>query len=610
MAEHAKKKSSGEKKRAVEQASLLKASKASGKPGRKKAGGKSEPAESATAEEKKTASLKEKPAEPAENKEPEAKAASADPEKEEAEKPAAEAGEQKPVLKAAKEEKKPVTYDDADIADLAKLTVLSKRGDHQQFCLGPSTEVRYGEKSDIHQGVMTVDWQDLGAPQFHIHQSGNHWYFYNVNLKNETWLNKKPIDSTAPVELFNGDLITIAKDARILCMLFEDHFNADSEWRSCLLINKNRPISFYSSEALHSLADMGAEQKGPTKEMPHASFCWRNGRWNVEDHNVGKGIYVNGTKVENAAPIDLYDSIHIGDTYYVYMPGRLIYSLEGSIRKELIVSLKDRTVKIGFNREKVLLKDINLTIKPGELVLLLGGSGSGKTTLINAITGYEPAHAKVLNGGVDVYENYSQMKYDIAVVPQQDLLRGTDNVYNTLYNAAELRMPVSYTKDEKKRRVEEVLSEFGLQAQKGSLVKSLSGGQRKRLSIACEFIGNPSLFILDEPDSGLDGVIARELIERLRRIADTGKIVIVITHTPDRVVDLFDHIIVLAKDSGKTGRLVYYGPIDKAREFFGKEKMEDIVKAINTKEEGGEGRADELIRKYNEERKNGGNENA
>ena len=148
-----------------------------------------------------------------------------------------------------------------------------------------------------------------------------------------------------------------------------------------------------------------------------------------------------------------------------------------------------------------------------------------------------------------------------------------------------------------------MLEEFGLAHHKDSLVKELSGGQRKRLSIACEYIGNPSLFILDEPDSGLDGVIARELMERLRRIADSGKIVIVITHTPDRVVDLFDQIIVLAKDSTKTGRLAYFGSIDGARKFFGKQKMEDIVKAVNTREEGGEGRADDLIARFEEDRR-------
>ena len=113
-----------------------------------------------------------------------------------------------------------------------------------------------------------------------------------------------------------------------------------------------------------------------------------------------------------------------------------------------------------------------------------------------------------------------------------------------------------------------------------------------------EFISNPALFILDEPDSGLDGVMARELMEQLRRIADQGKIVVVITHTPDRVIDLFDDVIVLAKDANRTGRLAYFGSIDGAREFFGKDRMEQIVRSVNRQEEGGEGKADEFIKQF------------
>ena len=118
-------------------------------------------------------------------------------------------------------------------------------------------------------------------------------------------------------------------------------------------------------------------------------------------------------------------------------------------------------------------------------------------------------------------------------------------------------------------------------------MSQLSGGQRKRLSIALEYISDPGLFILDEPDSGLDGVVARELFEKLRKIADQGKIVIVITHTPDRVINMFDEVAVLAK------------------EFFGKEGMEGILSCINQKDEGGEGLADEFIEKFNESREAG-----
>ena len=98
--------------------------------------------------------------------------------------------------------------------------------------------------------------------------------------------------------------------------------------------------------------------------------------------------------------------------------------------------------------------------------------------------------------------------------------------------------------------------------------------------------------------------MARELFEQLRQIADQGKIIIVITHTPDRVIDLFDDVIVLAKDTNRTGRLAYYGPIGEARTFFGKDRMEEIVKSINREEEGGDGRADEFILKYAEGQQN------
>ena len=268
-----------------------------------------------------------------------------------------------------------------------------------------------------------------------------------------------------------------------------------------------------------------------------------------------------------------------------------------ALDKGLTVNIKERTA-IDFFQKKVLLRDIHLRIPVGHMVLLLGGSGAGKTTFVNAVTGYEQADAEILLNGRDLYTDYDELKYDVGFVPQLDLMRGNDTVNRTLADAAALRLPSSVKYAEEKQRVRDVLDAFGLSAVKSSLVEKLSGGQRKRLSIGMEFISDPVLFILDEPDSGLDGVVARSLFKRLREIADEGKIVIVITHTPDRVIDLFDDVIVLAKDGKRTGRLAYFGPIQEAREFFGKETMEEILLSINQKEEGGEGRADEFIEKY------------
>ena len=279
----------------------------------------------------------------------------------------------------------------------------------------------------------------------------------------------------------------------------------------------------------------------------------------------------------------------------------LIHSLEGTSASEngLSVKIKDRTVR-NFLDKRYLLREIFMTIEPGHMVLLLGGSGAGKTTFINAVTGYEKANAEILLDGMNVYDEYDKMKYSIGFVPQLDLIRSNDTVYRTLYDAALLRLPSDTTLSDLTKRVKEVLEQFGLATVKASLVEKLSGGQRKRLSIAMEYISDPYLFVLDEPDSGLDGVIARDLMRRLRTIANEGKIVIVITHTPDRVADLFDDIIVLAKDSKRTGRLAFYGSIDEAREFFGQNTMEGILRVINQKDEGGEGRSDEFVLKYAE----------
>lgn len=270
-----------------------------------------------------------------------------------------------------------------------------------------------------------------------------------------------------------------------------------------------------------------------------------------------------------------------------------------SMDSGLTVNIEDRTIT-DFFKKKQLLRDIHMNIEPGHMVLLLGGSGAGKTTFVNAVNGYEKANAEIILNGENLYKEYKKMKYKVGFVPQMDLVRGNDTVERTLYDAAKLRIPVTVSKDERNKRIWSVLQFFGLEPVKDRLCDKLSGGQRKRLSIAMEYISNPDLFILDEPDSGLDGVMARELMEGLRSIADQGKIVMVITHSPDRVIDLFDDVIVLAKDSKLTGRLTYFGPVEEAKTFFDTDLMERIVLRINRKEEGGDGRADEFIEKYAE----------
>lgn len=267
------------------------------------------------------------------------------------------------------------------------------------------------------------------------------------------------------------------------------------------------------------------------------------------------------------------------------------------VEEGLSVQIRERTVK-EVRKKRYLLKDIALNIPEKSLVLLLGGSGSGKTTLVNAIIGYEKADATVLLNGADVYQDYESVKHDIGFVPQQNLIRGKDTVFRTVNDAASIRLPKTISKEARSEKISEVMELLGLAAGEHGLVSKKSGGQLRRICIATELITDPKLFVLDEPDSGLDGAISREIFTKLRQIADEGRIVIVITHTPDRVIDLFDRVIVLARDSARVGRLAFYGTPQEARDFFERDTMEQIVRSVNGKEEGGEGRGDEMIEKY------------
>ena len=168
----------------------------------------------------------------------------------------------------------------------------------------------------------------------------------------------------------------------------------------------------------------------------------------------------------------------------------------------------------------------------------------------------------------------------VSTVPQFDLSRDNDTVFMTLKNSGELKLPRDFTKDENLLNdyVLEILQMMNLDKIKDSLVRDLSGGERKRLSIASEYISSPVVFLLDEPDSGLDGYNARSIMANLRTIADNDKIIMLISHSPDRAIELFDKILVLGKSQSENcGKLAFYGSPKEAMEFFGTKNIETIV---------------------------------
>ncbi|WP_328532501.1 ATP-binding cassette domain-containing protein [Micromonospora zamorensis] len=216
-------------------------------------------------------------------------------------------------------------------------------------------------------------------------------------------------------------------------------------------------------------------------------------------------------------------------------------------------------------RGRRILDDISLTIQPGEVVAVIGVSGAGKTTLLETLARVRrPTTGTVAHDGADAV-------HAIGFVPQDDIIHRELPLARTLRYAARLRLPSGTGPTEISDRVAEVLAELRLTERAAVPVGRLSGGERKRASIAVELLDRPGVFFLDEPTSGLDPAIAVELLRVLRTLADAGTTVVLTTHQITDV-DHCDRVVVLTRQ----GRLAFTGTPSAAREFFGLRSLAEV----------------------------------
>ena len=429
---------------------------------------------------------------------------------------------------------------------------------------------------------LQLEYPFLEKEQCEIVYEGDRWIYRNLSQECFTFVGGRSLGAGAETELRDGMVIRISNDRMLTAVFFEEYVSG-RDWQ---IINMD--------DGRHTVRLIDSHNDNRSE----LTIEYEDGSWVLQDMQ-GEHVLKNGEEVSGDVRIRIDDCIQIAGTKFIFEGSCLVYGylLEGS---GLFINIDERSVHKAL-KKVTLLKDINLQIEPGNMVLILGGSGAGKSTFVNAVTGYEKADATIREGDLDYYKDYGRVRHRIGFVPQENLLREEDTVGDTIRNSADMRLPDDMPADEKEKRIAAVLETFGLSGREKELVSKLSGGQKKRLSICTEFIASPSLFILDEPDSGLDGIMATELMENLRLIACQGRIVMVITHAPDRVAHLFDKVIVLAKGTEtKVGQLAFYGGIQEARDFFGVPTMEDVVRQINAKNEGGVGRSDEFIEKYRE----------
>lgn len=249
---------------------------------------------------------------------------------------------------------------------------------------------------------------------------------------------------------------------------------------------------------------------------------------------------------------------------YAHLTNTVIQSFSWD---NVTVTVKDRQTK----QPKDILSGVSGSVKAGEMLALMGPSGSGKTTLLNVLAHREVrgsvSSSLYLNSRKTSLKNFRKLS---AYVEQEDALVGSLTVRETLYFAAQLSLPSSISKTERLARITSLLSSFGLQDQSNTLIgtpirKGVSGGQKRRVSVAASLITSPSILFLDEPTSGLDSAASYEVINFVREIARKHKILVIASiHQPSTTTfSLFDSLLLLS-----LGKTAYSGPVEGIQTYF------------------------------------------
>ncbi|MGK7875579.1 MAG: ATP-binding cassette domain-containing protein [Xenococcaceae cyanobacterium] len=409
--------------------------------------------------------------------------------------------------------------------------------------------------------IVPKHWREVSRCQAYFRQVGNDYYIHdgdgNKPSSNRLFINNTLITPKEGYRLQNGDEIKIGQNTKELVII--TYYNPNTTLN--LPPPTQRSISLKNrSVMLGRDPSANLQLEAPTVSRRHATIDTdAKGRYILQDHSTN-GVFVNGQKVNGTGILSPGANIRIGPYTLVLQGDDLVLADRGNnIRLDAEKIL--RLVKDKNNQELRLLNNISLPIEPGQFVALVGGSGAGKSTLMRTLLGIEPTtEGTVYLNGENLRNNFNIYRTQIGYVPQNDIVHKDLRVGEVLAYAAKLRLPPDIDVE---KVVQKTLEQIEMSDRRDTLVKKLSGGQLKRVSIGVELLADPKLFFLDEPTSGLDPGLDKKMMQLLRKLADEGRTVILVTHATNNIT-LCDRIAFL----GKGGNLCYFGPPKEAIEFF------------------------------------------
>ena len=369
--------------------------------------------------------------------------------------------------------------------------------------------------------------------------------------------------------VIDGDFIRIDDDIEAVTdgvlMVFAALESAN-KWQTFDL-NRNEVIIGRDFACDIVLSHVGVSKK-------HARIFNDRGQFYIEDCGSTNGVLVNNRQLNGRRILHEKDVIVITTSKLIFTSSSISWC---TYKSGISVDTSDVVITRGKGRKQnVTGNHITMNIRPGELVAIVGGSGAGKSTILNCMCGYlPPASGDVYINGVNLYQNFESLKKTIGYVPQSDIVYDNLTLHDMLAYTAKLRLPKDTTPAEQEAAIARAIDLVDLMEKSDSFIKNLSGGQKKRASIAVELLSDPNLLFLDEPASGLDPGTERSLMQSLRQMADSGKTIILVTHSTLQLA-LCDKVAFM----GKGGNLCFFGSLEKALRFFGVSDVVDIYSLI------------------------------
>jgi len=450
------------------------------------------------------------------------------------------------------------------------LSVRLSNGHFQYFSIQQNI-ITIGRDS---QNSLSLPYRYISARHFELRRTDDGFMITDLQSTNGTFVNNKLLAPNVPTLIHNETIIRLGDEAfgSSTGLTFMNPLEQQAPQDGFVMAAPTMMVQQAKPIIIGRAPESDIHLDAPDVSRKHASLKKVGDQYMLEDLGSANGTYVNDQKIQSVVLRD-GDLIEIGKFLLVFANGQITPYQSNGMRLDVANLSKDVQSRRGKLR---ILDNVSLSILPREFVAVVGGSGAGKSTFLNALVGIRPGVGNVNLNGYDFYKEYDAFRSQLGYVPQNDILHTTLTVEKAMDYAARLRLPSSVTAEERKRRIAAVLDTVSMNTDtiRKTRVGDLSGGQRKRVSIAAELLADPKLIYLDEATSGLDPGLDKKMMHTLRRMADEGRTVVLITHATDNIVQT-DHVAFLSQ-----GRLIFFGPSQEALDFFEVEEFADIYEKI------------------------------